>query len=157
SGGTVQIPPLPVLVTGRAIQGLAGGALLPVTMALVADLWEEDGRPVVLGMVGGLQELGSVLGPLYGAGLAVLVGWPGIFWINIPLAIVAMFFVHRALPGGPPPSAHGPRRVDVTGGVLLAIALGLLVVGLYSQDPERSALPPWGPAAITAGVAVLGA
>jgi MFS family permease len=130
--------------SGDSIVLLTGGRMLPVTVALVSDLWPERERHLVLGSIGAAQELGSVLGPLYGVAVAALLGsWRGIFWLNLPLVAVAIVLVWRSVPGGPP-AATAPRRTDVVGGLLLAVVLGAVVVALYNPDPQRSLLPTWG-------------
>lgn len=172
-GGSVAL-----VTVGRTLQGLAGGALLPITMALIGDLWTERERPVALGAVGAAQELGSALGPLYGGLAALSFGsWQAIFWINLPLVALAAVAVRFTVPGGTPhrldtaarlpaehagiPADHGAGRapadrVDVVGGVLLAVALGLLIVGLDNPEPAEAVLPPWGPPLIGLGLAVAG-
>ena len=143
---------LTMLVIGRIIQGVASGALLPVTLALAADLWAARSRATVLGGIGAAQELGSVLGPLYGIGVVWLLNtWRDVFWINVPLTLIAMLLIQFSLPGRDRSAA--PERVDVVGGILLAIALGLAVVGLYNPNPDgRQIMPPNGPALVIGAV-----
>jgi MFS family permease len=130
------------MVLGRFLQGLGGGGLVPATLALVADLWPVQRRGVPLGVVGAVQELGAVLGPLYGALVLVLWTWPAIFWINLvvglALAVAIATTGRRVARSG---RVEGPRSdhiapVDERGGrdwlgvallTLAATALGLLL------------------------------
>lgn len=127
---------LTVVVMGRALQGMGGGGLVPVTLAMVAARWPPDSRGLPLGMVGAVQELGSVIGPLYGAAIVAVASWRAIFWINVPVGLVlgAGFWLTRDRDGDhqrdAPLTARAGTRPDVVG-VVLALVGGVgLIVGL---------------------------
>src|ERR1700731_3215291 len=89
---TASAPSLSQLVTGRLLQGAGGGALVPAVLALAADLYPAGARSPVLGAVSALQEIGSVLGPLWGGLVtASSFGWTWIFWLNIPAAALIIW------------------------------------------------------------------
>ena len=139
---------LPWLVAGRVLQGLGGGGLVPLTLALAADLYEHRARTLALGAVSGLQEAGSVLGPIYGATLAsaapAVGGWRFVFWLNVPLAAICaagLLIASRDRATGTTPlrRAELARTFDWKSAGVLALGLGLLVVALYPDDPAHRA------------------
>ncbi|TDU84387.1 putative MFS family arabinose efflux permease [Kribbella voronezhensis] len=115
---------LSLIVIGRFLQGVGGGGLIPATLALVADLWPADKRGLPLGVVGAVQELGSVLGPLLGAVVLAIADWRYIFWLNLTVAVVLALLL------------RGRQRPPLSAavGVLACIALGLTLTA-----PERLA------------------
>jgi len=117
SAVTALATDLPVLVTGRVVQGVGGGGLVPATLAIVAELWPADRRGVPLGVVGAVQELGSVLGPVLGALVLVVADWRAIFWLNAFLgALLAAAVVVTGGSGIP-----RPRPLVVVLSVLAAV------------------------------------
>jgi MFS family permease len=121
---------LPSMVAGRFLQGVGGGGLVPATLALVADLYPADRRGVPLGIVSAVQELGSVIGPLYGAVVLAVADWPAIFLINFAVALVlvaALKMTTRRDHRGSSLSRSPERRrlPDLIGLVLLLVTLVL--------------------------------
>jgi MFS family permease len=131
---------LPSMVTGRFLQGLGGGGLVPATLALVADLYPPARRGVPLGVVGAVQELGSVVGPLYGAVVLAVAEWEAIFAINLAVALVLAVALRSGAPV-PDQSVRGrsPRaRPDRLGGVLLGLTLVALTLTMVQPTPLTS-------------------
>lgn len=81
------------MVTGRFLQGVGGGGLVPATLALVADLYPPHRRGIPLGVVSAVQEIGSVLGPLFGAAVLAFAPWQMIFAINLIVGVVLAFAI----------------------------------------------------------------
>ncbi|WGL53942.1 MFS transporter [Nocardioides sp. BP30] len=127
------------MIAGRFLQGLGGGALVPATLALVADLYPAERRGVPLGVVSAIQEAGSLLGPLLGAVVLAVADWRAIFAINLLVAAVLAVAVERssslryAEPGPAPRRARpgaAPRAWPDPIGMpllLVAAATGALV------------------------------
>ena len=152
---------LPWLVAGRFIQGLGGGGLVPLSLALAADLYRERARTIALGSVAALQEAGSVFGPLYGATLASaaagLGGWRFVFWLNVPLAVICGAGLVLASRHATPQRESVSSSVDWAGAALLGIGLGLLVLALYPDDPDHRAVNAYFVPAFAASVLCLAA
>jgi len=134
---TAPAPSLSQLVTGRVLQGAGGGALVPAVLALAADLYPAGDRSPVLGAISALQEIGSVLGPLWGGLItASSFGWTWIFWINIPVAAVIFWALWPEIRAGG--EERRPARLDWLGAALATAGLVFLTLALYAANPEQS-------------------
>ena len=130
--GSIVIPltnSLGPFLFGRVLTAIGGGAMLPVGLAVVADVYEERKRARALGVLGAIETLGWVWGPLYGAVLVRFLTWRWQFYLNIPLAIIGIALGWWALLAFDRP--QGARRIDWAGafwltGALVALNLALL-------------------------------
>jgi MFS family permease len=140
---TAVAPTLDWLVFGRVVQGLGGGALVPLTLALAADLYPPGRRGVVLGLVSAVQEAGSVVGPVWGTAVALLGGWRFAFWLNLPLAVLLGVGIWWTSPTPTLPRGEGESKPDLPAAALLGLGLGALVLALYPDDPSVRAVNYW--------------
>ncbi len=148
---------LQVIILARVVQAIGAGALVPVSLALVADLFPANRRAAALGLVGALDTLGWVLGHLYGGILVQVMPWQGLFWINIPLTLLALVGVLYALRHVPQIRVKG--RFDFLGtalivGALMCLNLGLganIEMGSVSKVEDLSPLPTYAAPMLLAG------
>ncbi|GIG29248.1 MDR family MFS transporter [Cellulomonas marina] len=114
-----------VLIAARAVQGVGGGGLMILSQAAIADVVPARERGKYMGAMGGVFAIASVAGPLLGGWFTEGPGWRWVFWINIPLGLLALAAaaVFLKLPRHP-----GRPRLDLGGMVLLAIATTCLVL-----------------------------
>lgn len=119
---------LQAIIIGRVIQALGAGSLVPISLAMVGDLFPPEKRARPLGVIGAVDTLGWVLGHLYGGLLVQKVHWHWLFWINVPITILTIILVLWALRNVPQHRAKG--RFDFLGTVLIIGALICLNIGL---------------------------
>jgi MFS family permease len=117
---------MPSIVTGRFLQGVGGGGLVPATLALVADLYPVERRGVPLGVVSAVQEIGSVIGPLFGALVLAVADWRAIFAINFAVGLVLAVAIRSLARDAPRERTR--FHPDVPGILLLLVTLGAGVI-----------------------------
>ena len=118
------------LIAIRVFQAMAAGAMLPVAIAIVGDLFPSGKRGLALGLIIGAAEAGGVIGPLWGGLVARYLTWPWVFWMNIPLGIMTLIPLFMFLK----PSPKFKSKVDYMGGILIALSLAALTLALSRID-----------------------
>jgi multidrug resistance protein len=116
------------LILFRGIQGLGAGALFPIALAVIGDLFTPAERGKYQGLFGAVFGVSFLIGPGLGGFLTDNVGWHWIFFVNVPIGIISLAVIWRLLPtikrGG------ASRIVDYLGARVFTVAIGLLRVGL---------------------------
>src|SRR5882672_4344133 len=135
-------------VAFRGVQGLGAGALFPVALAVIGDMFDASERGKYQGLVGAVFGLSSVIGPAIGGVITDTVGWHWVFFVNLPLGAIVFAVIWRALPRFRPSGAR--PQIDYLGASVLAGALVPLLVGLTNKQNGN-----WGDPAV-GGLIILG-
>jgi EmrB/QacA subfamily drug resistance transporter len=121
-------PTIWVLVIGRTLQGIGGGGLIPIAQTIIADLLTPRERPMAQSYTAVVFMSASILGPVLGGLLTDHLHWSFIFWINLPLGVVALVMTSRALRRLP--RNDRPHRLDIPGVTLMVAASVALLLAL---------------------------
>jgi EmrB/QacA subfamily drug resistance transporter len=127
-------PNLGALVAFRMIQAIGGCMLNPVALSIVTNTFTERAeRARAIGFWGGTFGLSMALGPVVGGLLVSSVGWRSIFWVNIPVGVIAIILTALFVPESRAPH---PRRFDPVGQLLVVVTLAALLYGII-EGPGR--------------------
>ncbi|MEP6844280.1 MAG: MDR family MFS transporter [Pseudolysinimonas sp.] len=145
---------MPVLIIFRAVQGLGAGAVQPMSMIIIADIYSVAERARVQGYTAGVWAVCSVIGPTLGGLFSQFTSWRWIFFVNIPICILAVVLLRRGFREKVERREH---RIDFVGAGLLAASTTLIVLGIL----EGGVAWAWDSAVsiivFAAGAALLGA
>ncbi len=119
------------LIIFRGIQGVGAGAIFPISLAVIGDLFDPRERGRYQGLFGAVFGIAAVLGPLLGGFITEQLSWHWIFFVNVPIGLVALYIVFRYLP-----TIHGEartRNLDYAGAVVFSIGVVFLLLGLTNK------------------------
>jgi EmrB/QacA subfamily drug resistance transporter len=141
------------LIAFRAVQGLGAGAVQPMSMTIVGDLYSLEERAKVQGYIASVWAVSSVVGPTLGGVFSEYVSWRWIFFVNIPLCLIAAATIGLRF------SERVDRRrprIDYAGAAVLTLALTLLILGLLEGGQAWAWGSPQSIAVLVTGAVLLG-
>ncbi len=140
---------MPALIVFRAVQGLGAGAVQPMSITIIGDIYTVAERARVQGYVAGVWAVSSVIGPTLGGVFSQFASWRWIFFVNVPICILAVVLLLRGFHEKVERRRH---RIDLAGAGLLAASTALIVLGVL----EGGVAWPWD-SPISIGIFAVGA
>ena len=128
-------PSLPLLIFWRIVQGATGGVMQPLSQAIMLEAFPAHERGKAMGFFGVVIVVAPILGPVLGGWLTDNYSWRWVFYINVPIGVVAILLL-RAFLHDPPYLQRGYRRIDFMGIGLLALGIGALQIALDRGQEE---------------------
>ncbi|CAN5731929.1 hypothetical protein BH24CHL5_BH24CHL5_10950 [soil metagenome] len=141
------------LILFRGLQGLGAGALFPIALAVIGDLFSPKERGKYQGLFGAVFGISALIGPALGGFLTDQISWHWIFFVNLPVGAVALAIIWRLLPAHVNPEVT--RRIDYLGVFVFSLALVPILIGLTNKQ-RLEWTDPWVGGLILVG-ALLGA
>jgi EmrB/QacA subfamily drug resistance transporter len=132
------------LIAFRGLQGIGAGSLFPVALAVIGDLFTPAERGKYQGLFGAVFGIAFIVGPLVGGFLTENISWHWIFYVNIPIGLISLYFIWRLLPTVK--TARATRNFDFLGGAIFTVAISFLLVGLTQKgqiNPATHQLYDW--------------
>ena len=123
-------PTLGLLIGARAVQGLGAAIMMALTMAFVGEMVPKERTGSAMGLLGTMSAIGTALGPSLGGVLIAGLGWRAIFFINVPLGILALLLAYRYLPIDRQEPTKDRACFDGVGTLLLALTLGAYALAM---------------------------
>jgi EmrB/QacA subfamily drug resistance transporter len=152
SAACALAPTVSVLIAARAVQGLGGAAVLPLSLTILTAAYPAERRGAIVGIYGGLAGLAVAVGPLVGGAVTEGLDWHWIFWVNVPIGVAVSVLALRRLP-----ESYGAlARLDLPGVALVSAGVVVLVWGLVRTGQAGWASPEV-VTALAAGAALLAA
>ncbi len=123
-------PTLWLLIGARAVQGLGAAIMMALTIAFVGEMVPKERIGTAMGLLGSMSAIGTALGPSLGGVLTAGLGWRAIFFLNVPLGILALLLAYRSLPIDRQWPTTDRTRFDSVGTLLLALTLGVYALAM---------------------------
>lgn len=123
-------PALWFLIIARAVQGLGAAVMMVLTMALVGEAVPKAWTGSAMGLLGTMSAVGTALGPSLGGLLIAGFGWRSIFWLSLPLGLLALWLARRCIRPNAPAPVAATTRMDMPGTVLLASTLAAYALAM---------------------------